>query len=206
MAVVSGILITKTNSYLWLIWAGWAIGTLGCGLTILMKPDTTIVEFIFINLVPGIGLGILFPSLQFQLQAASTQKDMAWTVAMFTFFRTFGQALGVAIGGVIFQNEMARKLRNYPQFAAQAAELAKDAAALVEVIKETEAGPGKDALRTAYTDSIRTVYNVLTALAGVALVSTFWVKSYDINVELETEHGLVEKRRGEAVVEEGSEK
>jgi hypothetical protein len=206
MAVVSGVLITKTNSYLWLIWAGWAIATLGTGLTILMKPGTTIVEFIFINIVPGIGLGILFPSLQFQLQAASTQKDMAWTVAMFTFFRTFGQALGVAIGGVIFQNEMARKLRRYPEYTARAAELAKDAAALVEVIKDTPAGPGKDALRTAYTDSIRTVYIVLTALAGLALCSTLWVKSYDINVALETEHGLVEKKRAEGMGEEGAEK
>lgn len=98
MAVVTGIAITKTNSYIWMIRGGWTVATLGLGILILMDVGTSIPKFIFLNLVPGIGLGILFPALQFQLQAASTNEDMAWTVAMFTFFRSFGQALGVAIG------------------------------------------------------------------------------------------------------------
>ena len=98
MAVITGIAITKTNSYIWMIRAGWTIATLGLGILILMDVGTSIPKFIFLNLVPGIGIGILFPALQFQLQAASTNEDMAWTVAMFTFFRSFGQALGVAIG------------------------------------------------------------------------------------------------------------
>jgi Fungal trichothecene efflux pump (TRI12) len=195
MAVVTGITITKTNSYRWTIWVGWLFGTLGLGLTILLDVGTSIPQFIFINLVPGIGLGILFPALQFQLQAASTNKDMAFAVAMFTFFRSFGQALGVAIGGVIFQNQMIKKLQAYPHYAAQASELAKDAAALVEIIKKTPAAIDKLDLRTAYTDSIRTVYIVLTALASVALVTCFFIKAYDINVALETDQGLIEKKK-----------
>lgn len=141
MAVVTGITITKTNSYRWTIWAGWILATLGCGLVVLLEVGTTIPEFIFINLVPGMGLGILFPALQFQLQAASVSEDMAFTVAMFTFFRAFGQALGVALGGVIFQNEMVSKLKKYPRYASQASELSKDAAALVQAIRQTPAGP-----------------------------------------------------------------
>ena len=206
MAVVTGITITKTNSYRWTIWAGWIIATLGSGLLILMDVGTSIPKFIFLNLVPGIGLGILFPALQFQLQAASTNEDMAFTVAMFTFFRSFGQALGVAIGGVIFQNEMVAKLKKYPHYAAQASELAKDAAALVQMIRQTPAGTDKLDLQTAYTDSLRTVYIFICALAAVALVTTFFIKAYDINVALETQQGLIEKKKEDtAVVEEGKE-
>ena len=206
MAVVTGITITKTGSYRWTIWTGWTCATLGLGLLILMDVGTSIPKFIFLNLVPGIGLGVLFPSLQFQLQAASTNEDMAFSVAMFTFFRSFGQALGVAIGGVIFQNDLTSRLKKYPHYVAQASELAKDAAQLVQTIKHTPEGADKLDLQTAYTDSLRTVYIFLCAIAGVALLTTFFIKAYDINVALETQQGLIEKKKeGAAAVEEGKE-
>lgn len=123
---------------------------------------------------------------------------------MFSFFRTFGQAIGVAIGGVIFQNQLSKKLSAYPQFASQASELAKDAAALVQIIKHTPPGEDKFILRTTYTDSIRTIYITMCALAGVALVLSLWIKHYDLNRALETEQGFVyEKKEKEVSVENG---
>ena len=156
-------------------------------------------------MVSGIGLGILFPSMQFSLQAATTNKDMGFAVAMFSFFRTFGQAIGVAIGGVIFQNQMEKKLLDYPQFASRASELAKDAAALVQIIKETPEGQNKLDLRTAYVDSVRIIYIVICALTAVAFASTFFIKSYDLNRVLETEHVFqAEKKSDESVAEQGT--
>lgn len=195
MSVITGITITKTGTYKWIIWVGWAMSTLGMGLTVLLDVDTTIPAWIFINIVPGIGFGVLFPSLQFQVQAASTNADMGFAVGLFTFFRTFGQAVGVAIGGAIFQNSMVSKLKAYPQYAGQASELAKDAAALVEIIRAQPPGADKLDLQTAYTDSIRVVYIVLTAFCAVGLVSSLFIKAYPLDEILETEHGLVEKKR-----------
>jgi MFS family permease len=205
LAVVTGISITMTGHYRWAVWSGWTITVLGVGLSTLLKVDTSIPAWIFLTMVPGIGLGILFPSMQFSLQAATTNKDMGFAVAMFSFFRTFGQAIGVAIGGVIFQNQMEKKLRAYPQFASRANELAKDAAALVQIIKATPDGQDKLDLRTAYIDSVRVIFIVLCALAGVALVSSFFIKSYDLNRALETEQGFkAEKKSKENGAEEGT--
>jgi MFS family permease len=205
LAVVTGISITVTGHYRWAVWSGWAITVLGVGLATLLKVDTSIPAWIFLTMVSGIGLGILFPSMQFSLQAATTNKDMGFAVAMFSFFRTFGQAIGVAIGGVIFQNQMEKKLRGYPHFASQANELAKDAAALVQIIKETPEGQDKLDLRTAYIDSVRVIFIVLCALASVALVSSFFIKSYDLNRALETEQGFKEEKKSkENGAEEGT--
>jgi MFS family permease len=203
-AVVIGFLITKTGQYRWSIWLGWTLTTLGVGILHLLDTNTKIPQWIFIDLISGLGLGILFPSLQFQLQAASDNKHLAFAVAMFSFFRSFGQALGVAIGGVIFQNQMVKKLMAYPQFRARAHELARDAASLVQIIRDTPEGVDKFALRSAYADSLKTVYVVLTALAGVALVLSLFVRSYDLNRGLETEQFLKtgEKSVG-AALEEG---
>jgi MFS family permease len=205
LAVVTGILITVTGHYRWAVWSGWALTVLGTGILVLLKADTTIPAWIFLTIVSGVGLGILFPSMQFALQAATTNKDMGFAVAMFSFFRSFGQAIGVAIGGVIFQNQMVKKLRAYPQFASQANELAKDAAALVQIIKATPEGQNKLDLRTAYVDSVRVIFIVLCALSAVALVSSFFIKSYDLNRALETEQGIVQgKKSKENVAEQGA--
>ena len=204
LAVVTGISITVTGHYRWAIRIGWALTVLGTGLLVLLKVDTTIPAWIFLTMVSGIGLGILFPSMQFSLQAATTNKDMGFAVAMFSFFRTFGQAIGVAVGGVIFQNQMEKKLLDYPQFASRASELAKDAAALVQIIKETPEGQDKLDLRTAYVDSVRIIYIVSCALGAVAFVSTFFIKSYDLNRALETEHVFqAEQKSDESVAEQG---
>lgn len=206
-AVVVGLLITKTGRYRWAIWLGWTLTTLGAGILHLLDVNTTIPQWVFIDLISGLGLGILFPSLQFQLQAASANQHLAFAVAMFSFFRSFGQALGVAVGGVIFQNQMQKNLMSYPQFKATAHELAKDAAALVQIIRDTPDGPNKLALRTAYADSLKTVYIVLTCLAGVALVLSMLVKSYDLNRALETEQFLKAAAKSEtSSLEEGTAK
>jgi MFS family permease len=205
LAVVTGILITVTGRYRWAVWSGWALTVLGTGLLVLLKVDTTIPAWIFLTMVSGLGLGILFPSMQFSLQAATSNKDMGFAVAMFSFFRTFGQAIGVAIGGVIFQNQMAKKLRAYPQFASRANELAKDAAALVQIIKATPEGQDKLDLRTAYVDSVKVIFIVLCALGAVAMVSSFFIKSYDLNRALETEQGFkAEKKSKESGAEQGT--
>jgi hypothetical protein len=112
-AVTSGILITVTGKYKWALWSGWAISTIGPGLLCLMKVHTSVPAWIFPTLIPGLGLGTLFSALNFAVHASATNKNLAIAVAMFTFFRAFGQAISVAIGGVIFQNRLLANLLGY---------------------------------------------------------------------------------------------
>lgn len=198
-----GFSITKPGRYRCSISLGWNLTTLGVGILHLLDVNTTIPQCVFIDLISGLGLGILFSSLQFQLQAASSDSHLAFAVAMSSFFRSFRQALGVAVGGVIFQNEMAKNLMKHPAFAATANELARDVASLVQNIKDTYDRPDKLALRSAYADSLKTVYIVLICLSGLALVLSTAIKGYDLNRGLETEQFL---KTGEKSVEDGTEK
>lgn len=58
MAVIIGFLISKTAQYRWSIWLGWTLSTFGVGLLCLLKADTKVVQWVFIDLVSGIGLGM----------------------------------------------------------------------------------------------------------------------------------------------------
>lgn len=193
LSIITGIAITKSGHYRWSIWSGWAITTLGMGVLLLWKVDTSIPTWLFTELVSGIGLGILFPSLLYQIQAAAKPKDVGFAAAFFSFFRAFGQAIGVAIGGTIFQNGMRHNLEQSPRFAAQASELAKDAAALVQIIHNSNP-EDQLILKTAYTDSIRTIYIVMTAFAGICLALSLLIQKYDINIGLETDQGLMAEK------------
>jgi hypothetical protein len=188
--MVVGILITMTGRYRWSVWLGWTLSTLGIGLMCLIKVHTSTVGWIFLNIVPGLGLGILFPALGYAVQASSEPENLAIAVAMFSFFRALGQAIGVAVGGVVFQNRMFSNLMRYPGLAPMAGAYSKDAAGLVQVIKAMEDGADKANLKEAYTDSLRTVWVVCCAVSGVAMVMSLLTEHYDLDRELETNQGL----------------
>jgi len=197
LSIITGLLISKTGHYRWSIWLGWSITTLGLGLLIIWTPSSSIPTWLFTELISGIGLGILFPSLLYQVQAAAKQKDVSFAAALFSFFRAFGNAVGVAIGGTIFQNQMEKNLAKSVKFANQASALAKDAAALVQTIKDTKDSADRLVLQTAYTDSLRTIYIVMCSLAGLALVLSLLIQHFDLNQGLETDQGLVSGKKRE---------
>lgn len=189
-AFITGLLVSYLGKYRFAIWTGWFLTVLGAGLLCVMDVDTSVVQYVFLNLVSGLGMGILFPATAFPIQAANANKDQAFAVAMYTFMRSFGQAIGVAVGGVIFQNQIARKLRAYPDLAGQATEYSKDASSLVRVIKAMPAGLAKDQLRQGYADSLRTVYAVLCGVAFIGFVLSFFIEEIPLDRALETEQGF----------------
>lgn len=109
-AAITGIIISNIGRYRWAIWSGWMIATLGAGLLIYLQPDTSIPGWIFLNVPISLGLGILFPSQQMIVQAAAPPHLMGQTAAFFSFMRTFGQSIGIAVSSAIFQNAFKRKL------------------------------------------------------------------------------------------------
>ncbi|KAK2745895.1 hypothetical protein FQN57_003508 [Myotisia sp. PD_48] len=192
-AIVVGVLVTITGRYRWSIWGGFAMAILGLGLMTLFKPDTSVPAWIFLSLPGGIGMGMLFPALGFAIQASALKGHMAIAVAMFSFFRAMGQAIGVAVGGVIFQNQMYKNLRKKADFAARASELSKDAAGLVQIVRAMPDGPEKMQLKEAYTDSLRVVWIVCCVLLVVAGLLSALTKAYPLDMIIDSDQKMQEK-------------
>lgn len=117
---------------------------------------------------------------------------------MYSFFRSFGQTFGVAIGGVIFQNRLTAILldSSNPLLVANAREWARDASALVEVIKTLQDQAIKEELVTAYVDSLRVIWEVMCALSGVMLIlSVTFTKDISLDRELETDQAFIHDRK-----------
>ncbi|KAI4218059.1 MAG: hypothetical protein L6R36_009145 [Xanthoria steineri] len=193
-SVAVGILITVTGRYRWAIWGGWVLTVLGTGLLYLLDVDTSTAAWIFINLVGGLGMGMLFPSMAFAIQASQTNEDLAFAIAMFSFFRAFGQTLGVAVGGTVFQNQMKSKLLAYPALASKAGEYSKDASGLVQIIKSMQDDAMKQNLQHAYADSLKVVWATMCGLGAAGLILSLGTKGLDMNKPLETEQYFLDER------------
>lgn len=197
-AMVVGVVAAKTGHYRWALWVGWTLTTLGSGLLYLLSPTTTTPAWVFLMLVSGIGIGLLFPAMALAIQASAPAKDIAIAAAMFTFFRCFGQTVGVAIGGVVFQNRMAANLASDPSLSGSATSYSLDVVSLIRRINAmSNADPQKIILRTALSDSIRPIWALLCGLSGLALFTTIFIKHYDLNQQLSTDQGFEgqEKKR-----------
>ncbi|KAF2182066.1 hypothetical protein K469DRAFT_691672 [Zopfia rhizophila CBS 207.26] len=157
-------------------------------------------KWIGLNILPGLGIGLPFPGmdldkcLKYATQTAADQKDVAHAASMHNFIRAFGQAIGVAVGGPIFQDKFKCQLLLYPELKGQAVQYAKDTAALVELLKaigvEGEEGLAKEAIVAAYAHSLKVLWIVMAGLAALALVASGLIKELSLDEKLESQQGI----------------
>jgi hypothetical protein len=194
-SIVTGIVSAITGKYRWATWSGWILTTLGMGLLIYLDVETSTPAWICLSIVGGIGTGFLFAAMALAIQASSTNRNMAYAVILFVFFRSFGQTVGVAIGGVIFQNAMKQKLLTFPLLASNATQYSVDSSSLVEVLKHMPASLEKTQLLISYMHGLRSVYIMCTVLAAVAMVASFFTEGLPLDRALETDQGFQHREK-----------
>lgn len=179
--VIIGLLINRTGQYYWAICIGWCISTIGTGLLCLLDTNTTTVAWIFLNAVAGVGIGMVLPSVALAVQASAPTELVAIAVATSTSFRGFGQSIGVAIGGVIFQNRMKSNLLQYPALRSLADKYSGDAASAVELIRGMDDTHGKGDLQQAYADSLRMVWAFCCGISGLMFFTSLFTEHYSLD-------------------------
>lgn len=202
MSMVAGWVISKRGEYRWVTWIGWFVSTIGLGIMVLLDVNTTAPQWFFLTIVMGLGQGLLYTSLAIINQAAAPDKLMAHAISMFIFARMLGQALGVAISGVIFQNRMRINLLATETLADRAGQYSRDASALVSTLKDMPDTLEKQELVQAYASSLKIVWAVMCALSGISLIGSLFVKHISLDRAHETDQGIREEKT-ESSEEEG---
>jgi hypothetical protein len=198
-SVIVGNLITRTGRFRWAIWSGWGMVIVSTALLIILSVKTPTYGWILIFVPLGLGHGLVLMSLNFGIQAMARERDSAYAAAMYTFLRTFGMCLGVAIGGTVFQN----RLRAHLKSAGLDEDIARDAEAFITVLKhmDTTRLPVEQ-YRHAYAGALRNVFEVLTGIAALGGVMSAFVSHADMDRALDSEHVLAgeEKKKTESSV------
>lgn len=89
-ATAAGYLVSWTGKYRRMIWLGWTISAVGMGILYLLDEHTSTVKWVGLSIPVGMGMGYLFGSLQFAIQAAVEPQELPLAVTLFMFWRSFG--------------------------------------------------------------------------------------------------------------------
>lgn len=196
--ILCAVIIHRTGRYQELIWVGLVLTTIGTGLYIKIDANSSLGMILGFEVIAGIGAGLLFEPPMIALQAAVRQDDVATATATFGFVRNLATSMSIVIGGVVIQNSMAMRR---PQLMAAGLSpsllndfTGGDAAANVEIIKTITDLGQREAVKEAFAYSLRNMWILMTAVAGVGLlVSVFVARTHLSEDHVETTTGIKEK-------------
>ncbi|KAI5206978.1 hypothetical protein AUEXF2481DRAFT_31628 [Aureobasidium subglaciale EXF-2481] len=185
---LTGTIITRVGRYQWAVWSGWVIATLGIGILVLLHPGTSTVEYVFMFICAGIGLGLLMNSLSAAVQAISPTKDIAYASSMFAFMRSLGLCLGVSIGGTIFQNLLSRRLSHF----GLSTELAENAEVYVALLRSTPASAEKILMKEMINWAFQRLFAIICGISAFGMAISVLIGRYSLDKELDSQHVIVQ--------------
>jgi MFS family permease len=189
-SAVVGALMRKYGVFRPAIWLGWLITIISSGLLSLLDTDIRTSAWVLILMVVGLGHGLVLMAVGYSIQAVTDPAEVAYATAMYTFLRSFGMCIGVAIGAVVFQNRIQTELTvlKLP------ADAAKDPEGFVNVLKALPMdSPIRQSYNLVYSRSIETVFLVLMVFAILGGLTSLFIKHTSTDVPLESQHKLEKK-------------
>lgn len=198
ISTATGLYIKATGRFRDPIWAGLVLMTLGYGLFIDLPNHANWTKIIIYQIIAGIGVGPNFQSPLISLQAHIKGHDMAVATATFGFVRNLSTSISVVLGSVVFTNELKNKYSSLvPVIGTERARLLTSSSfgATTGIIRNLS-GPARDAVNTAYTDSLRTMWIFYTAFAAFGIfISLFITKTELSRTHEKARTGIEEQER-----------
>ena len=198
MSIATGVYTHQTGRYIELIWIGNVLLTIGYGLYIHLNATSTLAEIIILEIIAGLGAGLLFQPPLIALQALVPQDDTAAAIGTLGFVRSLATSLSVILGGIVFQDGMDLQV---PKLKASGLPpnitdmLSGSSAAANTMLIETIGNPTQQFLvKQAFSWSIRNIFILSTCVSACGIIaSAFIVKAVLSKEHVETRTGLKEK-------------
>ena len=191
-----GILIKKTGKYQLLIVGGMVIMTLGFGLFIDLPSNASWARIVMYQIIAGIGVGPNFQAPLVALQTTINPSDIATATATFGFVRQIATSLSVVLGGVVFQNQLAKQqdyLRTHLDGNAalasrlSSASTASSSAGLIRTLPASQ----RRVIAVAITSSLRIMWIFYVVIAALGIVFSLFVGKKVLSKEVHIQqHGL----------------
>ncbi|KAH9954083.1 iron permease [Russula dissimulans] len=160
--------------------------TVGAGLLTTLNENITLAKSFGFQIVMAGGLGIIYVITLFPILASIPITQTAPAMALFVFSRNFGTIWGAAVGGVILQNGLKRKLP--ASFLEQFPQGAEIAFATIPVIPTLEQ-PFRDEVRKAFAESLSVVWWTTLAVAIGGSLCTIGMKQLQLHTEVDKDWG-----------------
>lgn len=205
-AVACGASVEIASKYRPQNYVGWALLVIGYGLFTMLNVDSRKAFFVGIQVIMGVGHGIVWVAPQFAVLSPLPESNNAYANSFWLFTRYFAQVYlqpriiyctsqlifllqswGVAIGGAILQNQLKHRLPT--EFTA---ELPAGTQLAYATIPKIEGLP--DALRAqvrlAFSGSLQVVWYVMLAISILGLLSCLCMDEVVMQNTVDEQWGL----------------
>ena len=167
-------LMSQRGRFRWAVLTGWFFTVVGVGHLPLMDEDTSTVRSAITFVVFGVGVGMTLCSINFAIQAMVEQHDAGKAASMYTFIRSVGMSVGVAVGGNVFQNVLASSLQHIGFLAG----IARDAERFIFKLRAMDENSlGHAEITHAYIEGFNAVFLVVAAVSGAGLLTSIIFKT-----------------------------
>lgn len=172
-SILSGQYMNRVGSYMHCILLGFAMWTLGNGLTLMFDRGTKLGPLIGILIVEGAGIGFTLQPTLVGMYANSRTEDRAVTTGLRNFIRTIGGAFGLVVSGVILSNTLSKGLAGDTAITSQLiAELTSSTYALDE---QGLAYEQRERILDIYMRGLHYIFIFYTCCSGLSLLLTVLV-------------------------------
>ena len=169
-SILSGQYMSYVGNYMHCILVGFALWTLGNGLTLLFDRETTLGPLIGFLIVEGAGIGLTLQPILVGMYANGRTEDRAVTTGLRNFIRTMGGAFGLVISGVILSNTLSRGLSGSAGMSGDLiAQLTSSTYGLDNLGLSAQE---KERVLDAYMEGIHYIFIFYTCCSGLSLLLT----------------------------------
>lgn len=103
-SIVSGILVSRTGRYRWLLVGGLALATIGVALMTNIRADTPTPTLWLWMLITGVGIGPTMAVFTIIVQNAVPFEELGAATSDLTLFRQIGGTVGLTLSFTLFRN------------------------------------------------------------------------------------------------------
>ncbi|KAI8627366.1 MFS general substrate transporter [Xylariaceae sp. FL1651] len=200
VGAIAGIVLSKWGRYRPLHIIAFSFISLGLGLFSRFDQRTSPAEWVLVQIVPALGLGIMMSTNLSSVQADLPEKDTAAATAAFAFMRAYGSIWGVSIPAAIFNAQFANESwriddqRIQDQLSGGSAYSFANANLIHSIPK-----PQRDLVIDVYARSLKLTWQVSLGFALLGFLLCFLQKEISLRTTLETQFGLDEKKKSNGI-------
>ena len=195
VGVISGRLLSVLGRYRAMHFVSFALMSIGLGLYSRFDADTPTAEYVGVQIIFSVGLGLLMTSNLPAVQADLPDSDAAVSAAAFNFMRSYGAIWGVSVPSAIFNARCSAEAWRISD-AGLRARLSGGAAYGFVTSSASDSLHLSPQLRRevvdVYTRSLRLTWQVSLAFSLLGFLLVFCEKDIPLRTTLETEYGLKE--------------
>ncbi|KAL9595465.1 MAG: hypothetical protein Q9219_006425 [cf. Caloplaca sp. 3 TL-2023] len=180
-SIITGLLIKYTHRYKYFITAGSAIYLMGTGLMIRYRSEaSSTAQIVGTQIALGIGGGMVNVPAQLGIQASVSHGEVAAATAIFLTIVEIGGAVGAAISGAVWTDEIPKRLELYLPANARG-----DALMIFGNLTLAQSypvgGPERIAINRSYQETMNILLIIAVCLAAPLLPLSLVMRNYKLD-------------------------